>query len=251
MLLPPVNRSLLKLLLDLLYHTARNQHINKMSAINLATMFAPQIIWPKNVKTFLIKFILTSKMLQPNYISITFALKSISLFSIHLLQVMASDLQGSIEKLNNGIAFLIRHSQKLFKVSSFKACFSGSRVLLFYNPCTYWKLIATSFLSQTRMLMLVFALLFKYTAKHRWLFLIRFYFWVDNWMHFIWLHIQHITAMWHKCFPIISDLSFQNGRHIHTTHIHPVARLTRNANVVIVKHTELTFQMSVSQLRTF
>ncbi|KAM9808854.1 rho GTPase-activating protein 19 [Syngnathus typhle] len=77
MLLPPVNRSLLKLLLDLLYHTARNQHVNKMSAINLATMFAPQIIWPKNV--------------------------------------MASELQESIEKLNNRIAFLIRHSQKLFK----------------------------------------------------------------------------------------------------------------------------------------
>ena len=49
MLLPPANRSMLKLLLDLLYHTARNQHTNKMSAINLATMFAPHIIWPKNV----------------------------------------------------------------------------------------------------------------------------------------------------------------------------------------------------------
>ncbi|XP_029304989.1 rho GTPase-activating protein 19-like isoform X1 [Cottoperca gobio] len=81
MLLPPANRSLLKLLLDLLYHTARNQHINKMSAINLATMFAPQIIWPKNV--------------------------------------MASDLQGKIEQLNNGIAFLIRHSQKLFKAPTY------------------------------------------------------------------------------------------------------------------------------------
>ncbi|XP_038152375.1 rho GTPase-activating protein 19-like [Cyprinodon tularosa] len=77
MLLPPTNRSLMKLLLDLLYHTARTQHLNKMSAINLATMFAPHIIWPKNVT--------------------------------------ASDLQGSIEKLNNGVAFLIRHSQKLFK----------------------------------------------------------------------------------------------------------------------------------------
>lgn len=51
MLLPPANRSLLKLLLDLLYHTARNQQVNKMSAINLATMFAPHIIWPKNVRT--------------------------------------------------------------------------------------------------------------------------------------------------------------------------------------------------------
>ncbi|XP_037551830.1 rho GTPase-activating protein 19 [Nematolebias whitei] len=77
MLLPPANRSMLKLLLDLLYHTARNQHVNKMSAINLAKMFAPHIIWPKNV--------------------------------------MASDLQGNIEKLNNNIAFLIRYSQKLFK----------------------------------------------------------------------------------------------------------------------------------------
>ncbi|XP_057704163.1 rho GTPase-activating protein 19-like [Corythoichthys intestinalis] len=81
MLLPPANRSLLKLLLDLLYHTARNQHVNKMSAINLATMFAPHIIWPKNV--------------------------------------MASDLQGNIEKLNNGVAFLIRHSQKLFKAPAY------------------------------------------------------------------------------------------------------------------------------------
>lgn len=33
-----------------------------------------------------------------------------------VLQVLPSDLQGNIEKLNNGIAFLIRHSQKLFKV---------------------------------------------------------------------------------------------------------------------------------------
>ncbi|XP_035029496.1 rho GTPase-activating protein 19 [Hippoglossus stenolepis] len=96
MLLPSVNRSLLKLLLDLLYHTARNQHVNKMSAINLATMFAPQIIWPKNV--------------------------------------MACDLQGSIEKLNNGIAFLIRHSQKLFKAPVYikeyaRLYFTGSNSL--------------------------------------------------------------------------------------------------------------------------
>lgn len=51
MLLPSANRSLLKLLFDLLHSTARNQHSNKMSAINLAKMFAPHIIWPKNVKT--------------------------------------------------------------------------------------------------------------------------------------------------------------------------------------------------------
>ncbi|XP_069548713.1 rho GTPase-activating protein 19-like [Brachyistius frenatus] len=96
MLLPPANRTLLKLLLDLLYHTARNQHINKMSAINLATMFAPHIIWPKNV--------------------------------------MASDLQGNIDKLNNGVAFLIRHSQKLFKAPVYikeyaRLHFIGSKTL--------------------------------------------------------------------------------------------------------------------------
>ncbi|XP_023991986.1 rho GTPase-activating protein 19 [Salvelinus sp. IW2-2015] len=77
MLLPPANHSLLKLLLDLLYHTARNQHNNKMSAINLATMVAPHIIWPKHLQ--------------------------------------ASDLQGNIKKLNNAVAFLIKHSQKLFR----------------------------------------------------------------------------------------------------------------------------------------
>ncbi|XP_043992143.1 rho GTPase-activating protein 19-like [Gambusia affinis] len=96
MLLPPTNRSLLKLLLDLLYHTARSQHMNKMSAINLATMFAPHIIWPKNVT--------------------------------------ASDLQGNIEKLNNGVAFLIRHSQKMFKAPVYikeyaRLFYTGSKTL--------------------------------------------------------------------------------------------------------------------------
>ncbi|XP_047458185.1 rho GTPase-activating protein 19-like [Mugil cephalus] len=96
MLLPPANRSLLKLLLDLLYHTARNQHVNKMSAINLAKMFAPHIIWPKNV--------------------------------------LASDLQGNLEKLNNGVAFLIRHSQKLLKAPVYikeyaRLYFTGSKTL--------------------------------------------------------------------------------------------------------------------------
>lgn len=96
MLLPPANRSLLKLLLDLLYHTARNQQVNKMSAINLATMFAPHIIWPKNVT--------------------------------------ASDLHENIEKLNKGVAFLIRHSQKLFKAPVYikeyaRSYFTGSKTL--------------------------------------------------------------------------------------------------------------------------
>ncbi|KAJ3610672.1 hypothetical protein NHX12_022764 [Muraenolepis orangiensis] len=96
MLLPPANRSLLKLLLDLLYHTARNQHTNKMSAINLATMFAPHIIWPKHVT--------------------------------------ANNLQSNIKRLNNGIAFLIKHSQKLFRAPAYvkeyaRVYFTGSKTL--------------------------------------------------------------------------------------------------------------------------
>lgn len=43
---------------------------------------------------------------------------------------MASDLQGNIEKLNNGIAFLIRHSQKLFKVNVLASWFE---VELFFS----------------------------------------------------------------------------------------------------------------------
>uniref|UniRef100_A0A3Q3FRP6 Rho GTPase-activating protein 19 n=1 Tax=Labrus bergylta TaxID=56723 RepID=A0A3Q3FRP6_9LABR len=96
MLLPPANRTLLKLLLDLLFQTARNQHVNKMSALNLATMFAPHILWPKNV--------------------------------------MACDLQGNIEKLNKDVAFLIRHSQKLFKAPPYikeytRFYYTGSKTL--------------------------------------------------------------------------------------------------------------------------
>lgn len=49
LILPAPNRSLLKLLLDLLYQTAKKQDKNKMSAHNLALMFAPHILWPRNV----------------------------------------------------------------------------------------------------------------------------------------------------------------------------------------------------------
>ena len=49
MLLPTANRSLLKLLLELLYHTAKQQDANKMSAFNLALMFAPHVLWPRYV----------------------------------------------------------------------------------------------------------------------------------------------------------------------------------------------------------
>ncbi|XP_066211683.1 rho GTPase-activating protein 19 isoform X1 [Saccopteryx leptura] len=81
LILPPPNRNLLKLLLDLLYQTAKKQDKNKMSAHNLALMFAPHVLWPKNVT--------------------------------------ANDLQENITKLNNGMAFMIKHSQKLFKAPAY------------------------------------------------------------------------------------------------------------------------------------
>nr|XP_028586369.1 rho GTPase-activating protein 19 isoform X1 [Podarcis muralis] len=81
LMLPAPNRNLLKLLLDLLYQTAKKQDRNKMSAHNLALMFSPHILWPRNVT--------------------------------------ASDLQENIPKLNNGMAFMIKHSQKLFKAPSY------------------------------------------------------------------------------------------------------------------------------------
>ncbi|XP_076867734.1 rho GTPase-activating protein 19 [Brachyhypopomus gauderio] len=94
MLLPSTNRTLLKLLLDLLYQTAKQQDRNKMSAFNLALMFAPHIIWPKNVT--------------------------------------ANDLQDNLNKLSNGIAFLIKHSQKLFRAPQYikehaRMVFAGSK----------------------------------------------------------------------------------------------------------------------------
>ncbi|KAM4034361.1 rho GTPase-activating protein 19 [Anomaloglossus baeobatrachus] len=94
LLLPSSNRNLLKLLLDLLYQTAKKQDRNKMSAHNLALMFAPHIIWPKNVT--------------------------------------ANDLQEHIINLTNGVTFMIKHSQKLFKAPAYireyaRLHFSGSK----------------------------------------------------------------------------------------------------------------------------
>ncbi|XP_039248419.2 rho GTPase-activating protein 19-like [Styela clava] len=76
LLLPTVNRTLLRGILNLLYQTAKNQKMNKMNASNLATMFCPHLLWPRNLKT--------------------------------------TDLQNNIGKLNDHVAFMIRHSQKIF-----------------------------------------------------------------------------------------------------------------------------------------
>ncbi|XP_041694947.2 rho GTPase-activating protein 19 isoform X2 [Coregonus clupeaformis] len=96
LLLPQANRSLLKLILDLLYHTAKQQDKNKMSAFNLALMFAPHVVWPRNM--------------------------------------VASDLQENLKKLNYGMAFLIKHSQKLFRAPVYmrehaRMLFTGSKSL--------------------------------------------------------------------------------------------------------------------------
>ncbi|XP_033945600.1 rho GTPase-activating protein 19-like isoform X2 [Pseudochaenichthys georgianus] len=96
LLLPQANRSLLKLLLDLLYHTARQQDKNKMSAFNLALMFAPHVVWPRNMT--------------------------------------ACDLKDNLKKLNSSMAFLIKHSQKLFRAPVYlreyaRMHFTGSKAL--------------------------------------------------------------------------------------------------------------------------
>uniref|UniRef100_A0A1A8I2K8 Rho GTPase-activating protein 19 n=1 Tax=Nothobranchius kuhntae TaxID=321403 RepID=A0A1A8I2K8_NOTKU len=93
LLLPQANRSLLKLLLDLLYHTAKLQDKNKMSAFNLALMFSPHVLCPRHMT--------------------------------------AGDLKDNLKKLNNSMAFLIKQSQKLFRAPVYlreyaKAHFSGS-----------------------------------------------------------------------------------------------------------------------------
>ncbi|XP_062292829.1 rho GTPase-activating protein 19 [Scomber scombrus] len=96
LLLPQANRSLLKLLLDLLYHTAKQQDKNKMSAFNLALMFSPHVLWPRHMT--------------------------------------AGDLKDNLKKLNNSMAFLIKHSQKLFRAPVYlreyaRVHFSGSKAL--------------------------------------------------------------------------------------------------------------------------
>jgi len=76
LLLPTNHRNVLRAIMNLLYETAKNQAENKMNAANLSAMFAPHLIWPKNAKS--------------------------------------SDIHDWVAKLNEHVAFMIRHSQKLF-----------------------------------------------------------------------------------------------------------------------------------------
>ncbi|GAB5578652.1 rho GTPase-activating protein 19 isoform X2 [Prionailurus iriomotensis] len=111
LILPPPNRNLLKLLLDLLYQTAKKQDKNKMSAYNLALMFAPHVLWPKN-KLAELKSLSRIK----HYSTDTFVRdRNPYTFERISLLATANDLQENITKLNNGMAFMIKHSQKLFK----------------------------------------------------------------------------------------------------------------------------------------
>ncbi|XP_056265029.1 rho GTPase-activating protein 19 isoform X2 [Pseudoliparis swirei] len=96
LLLPPVNRLLLRLLLELLHRTARQQLRNKMTAGNLALMFAPHVVWPRHMT--------------------------------------ATDLKDNLKKLNSSMAFLIKHSQKLFRAPGYlrdyaKVHFTGTTAL--------------------------------------------------------------------------------------------------------------------------
>ncbi|KAK2530556.1 hypothetical protein Q9233_006117 [Columba guinea] len=119
LILPAPNRSLLKLLLDLLYQTAKKQDKNKMSAHNLALMFAPHILWPRNVSSasvfvggILQETARAAETLPPPFLTA-------ASLAVSPCQVTANDLQENITKLNNGVTFMIKHSQKLFKAPAY------------------------------------------------------------------------------------------------------------------------------------
>ena len=76
LLLPTNHRKVLRGVFDLLLQVAKHQKENKMNAANLAAMFTPHLIWPRTVK--------------------------------------AADIHGSVSELNDHIAFMIRHSEKIF-----------------------------------------------------------------------------------------------------------------------------------------
>ena len=76
LLLPTNHRKVLRGVFDLLLQVAKHQKENKMNAANLAAMFTPHLIWPRSAK--------------------------------------ASEIHGSVAELNDHIAFMIRHSEKIF-----------------------------------------------------------------------------------------------------------------------------------------
>ncbi|KAK7930109.1 hypothetical protein WMY93_006504 [Mugilogobius chulae] len=121
LLLPPTNRALLKLLLDLLYHTAKLQDKNKMSTFNLALMFAPHVLWPKHRM---------GALTRPN----VWPKRSEAQPHRGCLIDERQRSEGPSEELNNSMAFLIKHSQKLFRAPGYlrdyaKQHFSGTSVL--------------------------------------------------------------------------------------------------------------------------
>lgn len=76
LLLPTNHRKVLQAVFNLLLQTAKCQKENKMSAANLATVFTPRLICQRTAK--------------------------------------AADIQSSVSDLNGHIAFMIRHSEKIF-----------------------------------------------------------------------------------------------------------------------------------------
>ncbi|CAK8677946.1 unnamed protein product [Clavelina lepadiformis] len=81
LLLPTAYRKVLRGIFGLLYQTAKHQNENKMNAANLSAMVTPHLIWPRTAK--------------------------------------ASDIHNSIAGLNDHVAFMIRHSQKIFLAPSY------------------------------------------------------------------------------------------------------------------------------------
>nr|XP_006816743.1 PREDICTED: rho GTPase-activating protein 19-like [Saccoglossus kowalevskii] len=80
LMLPSHSYKLLQELLELLYLAAKEQTHNKMTAYNLGVMFAPHVLWPR--------YFTTDDVRDQNFVN----------------------------KLNKGVEFMIKYSQKIFRV---------------------------------------------------------------------------------------------------------------------------------------
>jgi len=98
LLLPNVYRQLLRGLLDLLYQTCKRQAVNKMSAANLAVVITPQLIWPRKINPI--------------------------------------ELQSDALLFNDHIAFMIRHSQRIFSCPSYIRTVTKAHYCLQTPPST-------------------------------------------------------------------------------------------------------------------
>lgn len=78
-----------------------------MSAFNLALMFAPHVMWPRHVRC--IRHYENTSLFSD-------VTKQVLSFVPFVHQMSPADLKANMKKLNTSMAFLIKHSQKVFRV---------------------------------------------------------------------------------------------------------------------------------------